>query len=140
MGVDLDALSAFSGIVERNYTSKKYYSATIEFKNILLYSGLLSAVALVGCNRKFENLPYRYDSKEQRIYTLVCSGCHDTISNVPVIVDGRLAKSGKAVTVKEIVDLLQSPNEHKPSFKGALTEQEINDAASWIISDRLSVK
>ena len=57
-----------------------------------------------------------------------------------MIVDGKLAKSGKAVTVKNIVELLQDPEEHKLSFKGALTEQEITDAALWIIHDRLGVK
>ena len=139
MGINIETLRAFSEINGRIDISEEIYSTKQEFKNILLYGGLMSAIVLAECGPKVENLPHR-DSQEQRVYALVCSGCHDTDRDIPVIVNSKLAKSGKDVTVKNIVELLQTSGEHKPTYKGALSDEELRDVALWIIHDRLGVK
>ena len=98
---------------------------------------LLSLIFVVNCSQKIENLPQRWDSLEQRTYAMVCAGCHENAQNIPVIAsNGKLAKSGRDVTVQNVVNLLQTPDGHKLNYKDALSDQELRDTALWIIHDR----
>ena len=145
MANDTRTLQAYSEINVIHGKQELSYSTNPNLKS-LLYAGL-SVLALAGCERpslRFEDLPSRWDSKEQRVYALICAGCHEVPSmrntDIPVIVDGKLAKSGRDPTVENVVKLLTTAGEHPLNYNGALSDEELRGAAAWIINNRLGTR
>ena len=92
---------------------------------------------LAGCNSPRVEAPNQWDNNGQKVYAHVCTGCHDVPTYPKEISNGKLSKSKKDVTVGNVVSILTTPGSHKIYYKDVLSDQEINEAASYFVNDRL---